>query len=404
MLFRSSGDEVGTLGNAFNEMADELQRQTGQLQRSAATEATLRARMEAILQSMGDALIAADVAGTVVTFNRAAEEILRRRAQTVVRRPLADVMRGQAITGRTLAEAAMIGGATEGTLSRADGSQVAVAMTAAPLVDSSGEPVGRVVVLRDVSREHEAERMKSEFLANVSHELRTPITPINGYAEMMSRKKFPREKEESFLAGILQSTERLERVVEILVDFAAMEAGRLKPRVEPVPVKDLVARLTDKWRERDGEHRFVRKIGPDVPPIMGDPKLLGRSLDELVDNAVKFSPDGGQIEISAEPYANGSRSARISRVRITVRDHGIGIEPEQMPDLFQDFRQGDGSETRSFGGLGLGLAYVKRIASVHGGDVIVESEPGKGSSFSLVLPAATAGRITDVTKRARKAK
>jgi len=399
-----SGDEVGTLGNAFNEMADELQRQTGQLQRSAATEATLRARMEAILQSMGDALIATDVAGTVVTFNRAAEEILRRRAQTVVRQPIADVMRGQAVTGRTLAEAAMIGGATEGTLSRADGSQLAVAMTAAPLVDSSGEPVGRVVVLRDVSREHEAERMKSEFLANVSHELRTPITPIKGYAEMMSRKKFPRAKEESFLAGILQSTERLERVVEILVDFAAMEAGRLKPRVEPVPVKDLVARLTDKWRQRDGEHRFVRKIGPDVPAIMGDPKLLGRSLDELVDNAVKFSPDGGQIEISAEPYANGSRSARNSRVRITVRDHGIGIEPEQMPDLFQDFRQGDGSETRSFGGLGLGLAYVKRIASVHGGDVIVESQPGKGSSFSLVLPAATAGRITEVTKRARKSR
>src|SRR5439155_5524522 len=114
------------------------------------------------------------------------------------------------------------------------------------------------------------------------------------------------------------------------------------------------------------------------------------------------SPDGGQIEISAEPYANGSRS-RAPRVRITVRDHGIGIEPEQLPDLFQDFRQGDGSETRSYGGLGLGLAYVKRIVSVHGGDVLVESEPGKGSSFSLVLPAATKGRIRDVSKRARKA-
>jgi len=399
-----SGDEVGSLGTAFNEMADELQRQTGQLQRSAATEATLRARMEAILQSMGDGLIATDAGGNVVTFNRAAEEILRRRAQSVLRLPLGDVMRGQSVTGRTLAEAAMIGGATEGTLARADGTQVSVAMTAAPLLDSSGAPVGRVVVLRDVSREHEAERMKSEFLANVSHELRTPITPIKGYAEMMARKKFGRAKEEQFLEGILQSTTRLERVVEILVDFAAMEAGRLKPRVEPVPVKELVARLTDKWKERDGGHRFVRKIGASVPPIMGDPKLLGRSLDELVDNAVKFSPDGGQIEISAEPYINGSRSTRVSRVLITVRDHGIGIEPEQMPDLFQDFRQGDGSETRSYGGLGLGLAYVKRIASVHGGDVLVESEPGKGSSFSLVLPAAAMGRITDVTKRARKAR
>ncbi len=199
----------------------------------------------------------------------------------------------------------------------------------------------------------------------------------------------------------MQSTERLERVVEILVDFAAMEAGRLKPRVEAVPVKDLLARLTDKWRERDGDHRFVRKVGPAVPPIMGDPKLLVRSLDELLDNAVKFSPDGGAIEISAEPFVNGSRSGRASKVRITVRDHGIGIEPEQMPDLFQDFRQGDGSETRNFGGLGLGLAYVKRIASVHGGDVMVESQPGKGSAFSIVLPAAGA-RALETQKRARK--
>jgi signal transduction histidine kinase len=313
---------------------------------------------------------------------------------------LDEIMTGQSITGRTLAEAAMIGGATEGTLVRTDRSRVAIAMTAAPLLDASGVPVGRVVVVRDVSREHEAERMKSEFLANVSHELRTPITPIKGYAEMMARKKFPRAKEEQFLSGILQSTERLERVVEILVDFAAMEAGRLKPRVEAVPVKELVARLTDKWRERNGGHRFVRKVGTGTPALMVDPKLLVRSLDELVDNAVKFSPDGGQIEISAEPYVNGSRT-RGSKVRITVRDHGIGIEPDQMPDLFQDFRQGDGSETRNFGGLGLGLAYVKRIASVHGGDVLVESVPGKGSAFSLVLPAAGA-RAVDAQKRAPK--
>jgi signal transduction histidine kinase len=120
-----------------------------------------------------------------------------------------------------------------------------------------------------------------------------------------------------------------------------------------------------------------------------------------MDNAVKFSPGGGAIEVSAQPYVNGARGKRASRVRITVRDHGIGIEPEQMPDLFQDFRQGDGSETRSFGGLGLGLAYVKRIASVHGGDVMVESEPGKGSAFSLVLPAAATG-ATEQPKRARK--
>jgi two-component system sensor histidine kinase VicK len=397
-----SADEVGTLGTAFNEMADELQRQTGQLQRSAAIEGTLRARMEAILQSMGDGLIATDAAGNVVTFNRAAEEILGRRAQTAVRRPLHEIMEGHSVTGRTLADSAMIGGATEGSLRRSDGSHLPVALTAAPLLDAVGEQVGRVVVVRDVSREHEAERMKSEFLANVSHELRTPITPIKGYAEMMSRKKFPREKEVAFINGILESTERLERVVEILVDFAAMEAGRLKPRVEPVPVRDLLEKATEKWSGRHATHRFVRKVDTGIPAVLGDRKLLNRSLDELMDNAVKFSPGGGRIEVTAEEFSNGSRSKRGARVRITIRDHGIGIEPEQMPGLFQDFRQGDGSETRSYGGLGLGLAYVKRIASVHGGDVLVDSVPGRGSSFSLVLPAASATAATP--KRSRNGK
>ena len=126
-----------------------------------------------------------------------------------------------------------------------------------------------------------------------------------------------------------------------------------------------------------------------------DPLRIEQVVSNLVGNALKYG-EGNPIDVSVEGDA---RSARL-----VVRDHGIGIEPEQLPDLFRDFRQGDGSETRSYGGLGLGLAYVKRIASVHGGDVLVESKPGKGSSFSLVLPAATTARISDVTKRARKAR
>lgn len=381
----STADEVGQLGTAFNEMASELGRTTGALRDAAVEEGTLRARLEAVLQSMGDGLIATDSDGRIVTFNRAAESLFHAQAQRVTGKALVEV-----IGGGPLADAAAAGRATEGILARGDGSVVPVALGSAPLRDAAGEPIGRVVVLRDMTPQHQAERMKSEFLANVSHELRTPLTPIKGYLDILMRKKLTRDKTEHFLDQMLQSVGRLERIVEILVDFAALEAGRLKPRAEPVPVRVLVDDAIERWRKRDPAHEFVRRSTADVA-ILGDPRLLGRSLDELLDNAVKFSPNGGKIEVEADA-SNGVRGRRGGSIRITVRDRGIGIEPERIADLFQDFRQLDGSETRTYGGLGLGLAYVKRIADAHGGEVLVESRPGKGSAFSIVLPAADTSR------------
>lgn len=387
----TSRDEVGALGAAFNDMAAQLEQQTGDLREAATTQATLRARMEAILQSMTDGLIATDERGRVLLFNRAAESMLRRKVDKAVGKQLGDVLTGKTVSGAPLADAALEGSSAAGSIQRGERTTLPVAMTSAPLLDSNGREVGRVVLLRDVSSEVAAERMKSEFLSNVSHELRTPITPIRGYAEILSRRKFTREKTEQFLEGILESTERLERIVEILVDFSSIEAGRLKPRSEALEVASLLDAVTQRWKARGGKHRFVRRGGPGLPPVLGDAKLISRSVNELIDNAVKFSPDGGTIEVIVEASTNGSR--RPGKLVITVKDHGIGIEADKMPELFQDFRQGDGSDTRAYGGLGLGLAYVKRIADIHGGDVAVESRPGKGSAFSMVLPAATGAAL-----------
>ena len=383
-------DEVGTLGEAFNEMAHSLKRMTDDLRGAADEEANLRARMEAIMQSMGDALVATDTAGTVVAFNRAAEAMLAQDADDAVGRRLSDVLKGSDQNGRALAEAAL-GGNGIGITAMAeatDGRRVPVAVTGAPLRDASGETVGRVIVLRDTSREHEAERMKSEFLANVSHELRTPLTPIKGYTEILRRKQFPRKKAQTFLDGIMESTKRLERIVEILVDFAAMEAGRLKPRLEPIDVRTFLGGMVDSWKDRSPRHRFVRKVPADLPAVLGDERLLKKCLEELLDNAVKFSPDGGDIEIEAQPATAGNRRGRPTGVRILITDRGIGIEESKMGTLFQDFRQGDGSETRPFGGLGLGLSYARRVALAHRGQITATSEPGRGSTFAVTLPIA----------------
>jgi len=401
-------DEVGTLGAAFNEMAQSLKNMTDDLRGAADEEANLRARMEAIMQSMGDPLVATDTGGIVVAFNRAAENMLARKADDVVGQRLGDVLKGVDANGRPLADAALAGNGMGITaiVESGDGRRVPVAVTGAPLLDAVGETVGRVVVLRDTSREHEAERMKSEFLANVSHELRTPLTPIKGYTEILRRKQFPRKKAETFLDGIMESTKRLERIVEILVDFAAMEAGRLKPHLEPIDLKAFLGTVVDGWKARATSRRFVRKVPADLPPMLGDERLLRKCLDELLDNAVKFSPEGGDIEIEAE-LAVVAGKRRPTGVRILIRDRGIGIEPAQMGTLFQDFRQGDGSETRPFGGLGLGLSYARRVVLAHRGEITATSEPGRGSVFALTLPMALAParslpRPTEKKKPARR--
>ncbi len=391
----SSSDEVGALGAAFNDMTASMARMTDDLRDAAEEEASLRERMEAIMQSMGDGLVATDLDGRVVAFNRAAEQIVGIPPSAVIGRPLGEVLIGAGRSGRPLAEMAMEG-AGEAELRRENGRVVPVALTSAPLRDAGGKPGGRVVVFRDISREAEAERMKSEFLSNVSHELRTPLTPIRGYAEILRRKAFPRDKQMTFLNGILESTTRLERIVEILVDFAAMEAGRLRARPEPIQLRAFVAPIVDRWRDRAPTHTFNVTVPASLPVIDADPRLLSKCLDELLDNAVKFSSpelNGSRrrpkVEVEAEVVRRGGRR----RMRLGVIDHGIGIPDELLHSVFQEFKQADGSETRAFGGLGLGLAYAKRVVDVHKGEITVESRPGRGSTFSVLLPMGEGRRV-----------
>jgi signal transduction histidine kinase len=228
--------------------------------------------------------------------------------------------------------------------------------------------------------------MKTEILTNVSHELRTPLTPIIGYAEIMSDREVSGERVRQFAGSMLSSAHRLERIVAMLVDFAAMGGGRMAIEAEATPLPPLLERAVEEWRGRTDKHRFVTRFEPSVPQALVDVGLMRRAIDEVLDNAVKYSPQGGTVTVSLSPENSQGRLPQL--LRLEVKDEGIGIAPADLPRIFEDFRQLDASDTRSFGGLGLGLAFVKRIVDAHRGTITAESSPGEGTTFSLLLPAA----------------
>jgi two-component system phosphate regulon sensor histidine kinase PhoR len=383
----TASDEVGDLISAFNQMTDSVMEKTDRLREAARAEADLRGRLETVLNSMGDGLIAVDEEGRVVTYNPAAAAIFDVPQSEVLGQPIEDVLRGRDAEGRPLTTGEEMP-AGLAFIRRPDRGEVPVAMSSAPLRDGSDLLLGRVYVLRDMTHEYEIERMKTEFLANVSHELRTPLTPIIGYSELMSRRMMPSERAQEFAGGILDSARRLERIVAMLVDFSAMEGGRMTIEAEPTTLRRTVLGAVEDWRKKSAKHHFVTRLAPHLPTAMVDPSLIRRVIDELLDNAVKYSPKGGKITVGV--ISENSRPNPM--LRIDVADEGIGIEEKDLPTIFEDFRQVDASDTRPFGGLGLGLAFVRRIVEAHRGTITVNSAPGAGSTFSFTVPAAGDGR------------
>jgi PAS domain S-box-containing protein len=381
-------DELGTLGEAFDSMAAGLGAMTGELRDAAIDEARLRSRLEAVVAGMGEALMAVDASGTVTDFNAAAEELFDLPAADVCGESVESLAlagtSGDDLTAR-LAMPRIEPWSTTGTVTRRDGSTVPVAVSCGAVRGPAGEIGGGVVVLRDLRPEREVERMKTEFLANISHEWKTPLTPIKAYAAMLSSRNFPPERIREFASEILLGAGQLERVITRLVNFATVAAGRLELRTEAVSVSELFDSAEARWADRlDDGHTVVRRVTRDTPAVEGDRRYLDQMMDELIDNAVKYSPGGGQVVLSARAGGDGVAPT----VEVSVSDRGVGIPSDRLDSIFGDFAQGDGSATRRFGGLGLGLALVRQVSQAHGGGLTCRSRPGEGSTFTLVLPAA----------------
>jgi PAS domain S-box-containing protein len=327
---------------------------------------------------MTDGLVTTDSDGRVVGANPMALRLLGCAEDAVVGKKLADAVDIRGADGdRVLARRSP--DAADGLLHRRDGQQLPVRVARAPLSDQPGE----VVVLSDRTREREIERLKTEFLANVSHELRTPLTPIRGYAEMLARRPdLPPDKAHTFLEEILAGTAKMSRAVELLVDVAALDAGQITPHRREVKVAEVVDERVAAWKARYPERAadIRRRVAAGLPTLEVDTTWLAKALDELADNAVKYTAPGATITFAATLTDD-------REVSLAVRDTGEGIDTERLAELLGDFSQADSSETRRVGGFGLGLGFVSRVASALDARLHVSSQVGKGAEFALVVPA-----------------
>ena len=241
---------------------------------------------------------------------------------------------------------------------------------------------------------YEANRLKSEFLANVSHELRTPLNSILGFAELLKDNAAADAKTARYVGNILGSGRSLLELINDLLDLAKIEAGRMVVRSEPLSLTDLFEGLASVLKPATGQRGLLIRpaVDPAVPILHTDPAKLQQVLYNFLSNAIKFSPPDGTIDLTAT-------MADADHVRIAVTDHGPGIAPEQHKLIFEKFRQIDGSVTRQHSGTGLGLAISRELTQLLGGTIGVDSAPGAGATFWVVLPTKIEASVQDVRGR-----
>ena len=377
-------DEVGRLAAAFNAMTTKLRayRQTN-------TEQLLRARQtgQSTIDSFPDPVLVIDTLGRIESANPAAQSVLGVRPPQdgearvpwtppeSLRQQVEDALRQQRpVLTESFDKAA--------TFRLGDDDHVFLPQVR-PIRSPEGELLGAAVVLDDVTRFRLLDRLKSDWVATVSHELKTPLTSVRLAVHVLLEEVIgPLEpKQVELLVEARENTERLLKLIEHLLSLAKLEDGREQLDLRAAAPADLLRAAADEVATRAEDKRVAVAVeaAPDVPLVIVDAVRLGRALNNLLDNAVTYTEPGGTVTLSAKRPADG-------RVTLTVSDTGIGIPPEHLPNVFDRFFRVPGRNSTP--GTGLGLAIVREIVTAHGGVITCASEPGRGTTFDITLPAS----------------
>jgi two-component system sensor histidine kinase VicK len=378
---------------------------TEQYEAEAALRMATRQR-ELILEAVDDGIFGMDLDGRVTFINEAGARMLGYTAEELVGRDLHELIHHSHADGtpysrstspilQALRRCEPIRMRDE-VFWRKDGTAIPVEYSTNPLLED-GSVCGMVVAFQDVSERRRLEKMKDEFISTVSHELKTPLTSLRaslGLVQSGALDKRP-EKQKQMVEMAIGNCDRLIRLVNDILDFDRGEKGRLPLNRGAVEPMTLLRRAADIAHNMATQARIEFRIEANASPVFADEERVLQVLNELVGNAIKFSPPGTTVRMAAwnvETQAQGAGPSTAGEVCFMVEDQGRGIAPDKLERIFERFQQGDASDSRALGGTGLGLALCRSIVEQHGGQIWAESEPDRGSRFLFTLPAAGEGR------------
>jgi two-component system phosphate regulon sensor histidine kinase PhoR len=374
-----SQDEWGEFARAVDEMRIRLREKIDEVSRE-------RDYLKTILKGMVEGVLVVDERGRILMVNDALRTILSLSSEVVDKAPLEAIRNAE--LEEAIREAIHEGKNTafELTFPLSGGKIVEVNVVGiSPSPEETAQEAekieGAIAVFHDISRLKELEKVRQDFVANVSHELRTPLTTIKGYTETLLDGALREEVAPQFLQVIQKHADRLTKIVEDLLALSKIESKEFYLKRERLPLSELIDDVSGFVKEAAQKKKISisRSIVPSTLEMMGDRSYLEQVFVNLLDNAIKYTPEGGRVTISA--IEKDQRE-----IQFSIEDNGIGIPREDIPRIFERFYRVDKGRSQELGGTGLGLSIVKHLVQAHGGRVWVESQPGKGSTFYFTLP------------------
>jgi len=368
-------DEIGELALSLNAMSDEIRDKIEKINSE-------RAKLDFVLSSMFEGVVVTNEEENIILMNPSLRKLFFVDSDPIGKKPI-EVIRNSSVQD-------MVDRILKGK-QRLATEEIVINLPEEKILKVNGVPIirhdrfeGTILVFHDITELRHLEKIRQDFVANVSHELRTPISSIKGYAETLLEGALDdKDNAREFIGIILQDSNRLASLIDDLLDLSRIESGKMKmaflPQDAASLIKRAVAIMENQAKVKSIALKFDLLFG--LPKIKADEARFSQVMINLLDNAIKYTPEGGSVTVAAKAVND--------TLQIDVSDTGIGIEGNDIPRIFERFYRVDKARSRELGGTGLGLSIVKHIVQAHGGQVWVVSEFGKGSTFSFTIPLAS---------------